>query len=193
VESLLASEKFCSPAENAARNEGFMNSTAKAIIEKLNLSPLPFEGGYFRRTYESGAARLPARDFGIEAASDRASCTAIYYLVTPEDFSALHRVRSDELFHFYAGDAVEMVQIDLAGKLIAFAIGSDVLAGELPQVLVPKNFWQGLRLKAGGEWCLMGTTVSPGFEYEDFELGERATLTAQYPKLVLEIARFTRS
>jgi predicted cupin superfamily sugar epimerase len=128
-----------------------MHQTAKAIIEKLNLSPLPCEG------------------------------------------SALHRVRSDELFHFYAGDAVEMVQIDFAGRLTTHAIGAEVLAGELPQVLVPKNFWQGLRLKAGGEWCLMGTTVSPGFEYEDFELGERAKLVAQFPALAVEIEKFTRA
>lgn len=168
------------------------NETIRAIIEKLKLEPLPFEGGYFRRTYECNDARVSAAQLRRPGQGERLLCTAIYYLVTPEGFSALHRVKSDELFHFYAGDAVEMVQIDPNGRLSLHRIGPNVLLGEEPQVLVPRNYWQGLRLQHGGSWALMGTTVSPGFEYEDFELGDRAELTRAYPDLADVIAAHTR-
>lgn len=166
--------------------------TARAIIEKLKLEPLPFEGGYFRRTYECGEPPVSAAQLRRGGSSPRLLSTAIYYLVTPEGFSALHRVKSDEMFHFYSGDAVEMVQIDPQGRLSLHQIGSDILRGEEPQVLVPKDHWQGLRLKPGGAWALMGTTVAPGFEYEDFELGSREELTLAYPDLADVICAYTR-
>src|SRR5690606_25816936 len=108
--------------------------------------------------------------------------TAIYYLVIPESFSALHRVKSDEIFHFYGGDAVEMIQIDDHGKLERFEIGNDILGGQQPQVIVPSGVWQGVRLKQGGSWALMGTTVAPGFEFEDFEVGLRDQLIQNFPQ-----------
>ena len=166
--------------------------TARAIIEKLKLEPLPFEGGYFRRTYECAEPPVSAAQLRRAGSGPRLLSTAIYYLVTPEGFSALHRVKSDELFHFYAGDSVEMVQIDPRGRLSLHQIGPDILRGEEPQVLVPKNYWQGLRLIPGGAWALMGTTVTPGFEYEDFELGSREALTRTYPDLADVITAYTR-
>ncbi len=166
--------------------------TARAIIEKLKLEPLPFEGGYFRRTYECGEPPVSAAQLRRAGSGSRLLSTAIYYLVTPEGFSALHRVKSDEMFHFYAGDAVEMVQIDREGRLSLHKIGSDILGGEEPQVLVPKGYWQGLRLIPGGSWALMGTTVTPGFEYEDFELGSRKELTLAFPDLADVISTYTR-
>lgn len=165
---------------------------AKEIIEKLDLKPLPEEGGYYRETYRGDAGRVPARLFGINSATDRSISTGIYYLVVPESFSALHRVKSDEIFHFYSGDAVEMIQIDESGNLRRFTLGSDLFAGEVPQVLVPRGVWQALRLKQGGKWALMGTTVAPGFEFEDFEVGVRDTMIEQFPQHRNDIIRFTR-
>lgn len=166
-------------------------TTAEEMIRKLDLKPLPEEGGYYRETYKSSGPALPANLFGIDSASSRHLSTAIYYLVTPESFSALHRVKSDEMFHFYSGDPVEMIQIDDFGNLTNFTLGSDVMNNQTPQVVVPKGKWQALRLKAGGRWALMGTTVAPGFEFEDFELGDRARLVKAYPKLKTYITSYT--
>lgn len=166
--------------------------TAQEIIRQLDLKPLPEEGGYYRETYRGNAASLPARSFGIESNSERSVSTAIYYLVIPESFSALHKVKSDEIFHFYGGDPVEMIQIHEDGKLERFTIGNDVLAGEEPQVVVPRGVWQALRLKQGGKWALMGTTVAPGFEFEDFEIAPREQLINTFPQHRNDITRFTR-
>ena len=134
----------------------------------------------------------PATIFGIDSEDPRTSSTAIYYLVTPDDFSALHKVASDEIFHFYSGDPVEMIQIDEDGKLTHHTLGSDIFKGQSPQVVVRHGVWQGLRLKHGGAWALMGTTVSPGFEFEDFVLGGRDELTKAFPQHRDDIIRFTR-
>jgi len=112
--------------------------------------------------------------------------------VTPDSFAALHRVKSDEIFHFYKGSTVEMIQIDQNGKLTKHLIGNDILNGESPQVLVPKGVWQALRVKKGGDWSLMGTTVAPGFEFEDFEVGNRNELVKQFPEHRDEIIKFSR-
>ena len=165
--------------------------TAEQIIKKLDLRPLPEEGGYFRETYKDEVS-VPAKQVEIESTSARHLSTAIYYLVTPDSFSALHRVKSDEIFHFYAGDSVEMIQIDEAGRLSQFSIGADFMNAEQPQVVVQKNHWQGMKLKEGGRWALMGTTVAPGFEYEDFEIGERAQLIEQFSHLKEQITNYTR-
>lgn len=165
---------------------------AKDIIKMLDLKPLPEEGGYYRETYRDKAVMLPAKSYGIPADSVRSISTGIYYLVVPESFSALHRVKSDEVFHFYSGDPVEMIQIDQNGKLTKFVLGSDIFAGHTPQVVVPRGIWQGLRLKKDGKWALMGTTVAPGFEFEDFEVGAREAMIQQFPQYSSDITRFTR-
>lgn len=171
--------------------EGGSMPTAEEIIKKLDLKPLPEEGGYYRETYRSEGDGLPAKDYGINADTNRSVSTAIYYLVTPDNFSSIHRVKSDEVFHFYAGDSVEMIQFDELGKLERFTLGDDVMSGELPQIVVPKHFWQALRLKEGGSWALFGTTVAPGFEFEDFEIGTRQEMLKQFPHLEADIIRFT--
>jgi len=96
------------------------------------------------------------------------------------------------MFHFYLGDPVEMIQIGAAGELTRFEIGPDIFHGQSPQVMVLRNVWQGLRLMKGGAWALLGTTVSPGFEYEDFELGDRARLTEEFPRHAQWITELTR-
>ncbi len=166
-----------------------MPCTADDIIAALQLVPLPEEGGYFRETYRCqltlAESALPADYQG-----DRNASTAIYYLVTPDEFSALHRLPSDEVFHFYAGDPVEMLQVaeNVASQRIV--IGSDILAGAQPQVVAPSNIWQGTRLVPGGTWALLGCTVAPGFDFRDFslptadELDQLVTLYPDWSELI---------
>lgn len=166
---------------------------ASDIIKKLDLKPLPEEGGYYRESYRCDAERIEAQRFGIDAVTTRSVSTAIYFLVTPESFSALHKVKSDEIFHFYGGDPAEMIQIDEDGKLTRFIIGNDIFNGQTPQVVVKRGVWQALRLINGGRWSLMGTTVAPGFEFEDFEVAPREQLIKDFPQHSAEITRFTRA
>lgn len=168
-----------------------MSISPEEIIKRLELKPLPQEGGYFRETYKSTDSLL-AGYFGLSSKSHRRISTAIYYLITPDSFSALHRLTSDEIFHFYAGDAVDMFTIDNDGNSQIVTIGNQVLSGETPQVIVPRGVWQGLKIKEGGKWALMGTTVAPGFDYEDFELSERTKLISLYPEHAEAIIQYTR-
>jgi predicted cupin superfamily sugar epimerase len=164
--------------------------TARQIIACLNLHPLTIEGGYFRETYCSSLT-IPGSALPNEYGGDRSVSTAIYYLLTPETFSAIHRVKSDEVFHFYAGDPVEMLQLWPDGNGRVVTIGNDLALGLEPQVVVPAGVWQGCRLLTGGKWALMGCTVAPGFDYADFELGDRAKLGATYPEFAELIASLT--
>ena len=143
--------------------------TAKEIAELLGLRPHP-EGGYFNETYR--------HELNV---GNRSLKTAIYFLVTADSPSRMHRVSSDEIWHFYLGDSLEMLQLFPDGTSQTIAIGNDLAAGQRPQVLVPSGVWQGVRVAAGGEYALVGATVSPGFDFADFEMGDRETLCAQYP------------
>jgi len=163
-----------------------VDRSAAEMIERLGLEPLPSEGGFYRETYRGEV------NVTVEQGKRNVS-TAIFFLVTPESFSALHRVKSDEIFHYYAGDRAEMLQIDPSGRVTHHLLGPDVMAGESPQIVVPRGCWQGLKLKSGGSWCLIGTTVAPGFEFADFEMGDRRSLIAQFPHLAGEITGFTVS
>lgn len=169
--------------------------TAREIIERLQLVPLTIEGGYFRETYRAPLT-LPAGTLPTEYAGERTASTCIYYLLTPEAFSAIHRVRSDEIFHFYAGDPVEMLQLwpseDASrGETKVVTIHNELATGHEPQVVVPAGVWQGCRLMPGGEWALLGCTVAPGFDYADFELGRRSELIAAYPQFEKLITALT--
>lgn len=166
--------------------------TANDVIKKLGLKPLPEEGGYYLETYRSQDDGLPADCFGIKSDKARNISTAIYYLVTPEEFSSLHRIRCDEIFHFYAGDPVEMIQINEAGELKKITLGPKVLDGDQPQVIVPKGVWQASKLKNGGSWALLGTTVAPSFEFEDLEVPSREELTQIFPQHNDEIIKYTK-
>jgi len=156
-------------------------ATADQIITFLNLKPHLEEGGFFTETYRSSETipedSLPSRYNGI-----RCFGTAIYYLLTSEAFSAMHRLQSDEIFHFYLGDPIEMLQLwpDGSGRVVI--LGSNILDGMQPQVIVPKGVWQGARLLSGGKFALLGTTVSPGFEFADYESCRRDELVDSYPQ-----------
>jgi uncharacterized protein len=149
--------------------------TADDIIHLLDLKPLTIEGGFFRETYRS-PEQLACKQ------GPRSLATAIYYLLTPETFSQMHRVPGEEIFHFYLGDPVEMLQIapDQTGELVI--LGSDIAAGMRSQHIVPGGFWQGARLRTGGKFALLGTTMSPGFDYADYESGKRDELLRLFPQ-----------
>jgi uncharacterized protein len=146
----------------------------------LGLQPLAEEGGFYSESYRSGErvarAGLPSRYAG-----ERAFGSAIYYLLTPETFSAMHRLASDEIYHFYLGDPVELLLLREDGSGEVITIGSDLDSGMRPQALAPRGVWQGSRLAAGGKFALLGTTVAPGFEFADFELGSREALLGEFP------------
>src|ERR1700733_12257839 len=164
--------------------------TAEEIRALLQMRPHPIEGGYFAETHR-GAPVLP-QSLLPGYPGDRAISTAIYYLLTPDTFSAMHRVRGDEMFHFYLGDPVEMLQLKADGSGEAILLGQDIAAGMRLQHTVPGGVWQGSRIRAGGKYALLGTTMAPGFEYEDYETGQRQTLSALFPKYSVMVAALTR-
>jgi predicted cupin superfamily sugar epimerase len=167
--------------------------TVEDVKKMLGLQPHPVEGGWFVRTYQSEET-IPAGSFsdGRYTAPRRVG-TAIYYLLEPGTFSEMHRLKSDEIYHFYMGDVVEMLQLDEenGGKVVV--IGSDLTAGERPQVIVRHGVWQGSRLVDGGSWALLGCTLTPGFEFEDYEGGKRVELCARWPEFEELITALTRS
>ncbi|MDQ7246437.1 cupin domain-containing protein [Dongia sedimenti] len=149
------------------------------IIDRLRLTPHP-EGGHFRETYRAAetiaAAALPRR-FGGE----RSISTAIHFLLEAGQCSRLHRIRADEVWHFYAGDPLIVVEIDPAGRLKTTRLGGDLAAGGVYQHVVPAGVWFGAAPAENGRFALVGCTVAPGFDFADFELAERAALLAEYP------------
>ena len=165
--------------------------TADQIRALLKLEPHPIEGGYFVETYQS-ALRIPKALLPEDYPSDRAAGTAIYYMLTPETFSALHKLPGDEIFHFYLGDPVETLQLYPDGRGEITVLGQDIARGMRPQHVVRGGVWQGSRLRPGGSYALLGTTMSPGFDYKDYETGSRETLTKLYPKHSTLIASLTR-
>ncbi|MGD0796516.1 MAG: cupin domain-containing protein [Acidobacteriaceae bacterium] len=165
--------------------------TAAEVKKLLNLTP-HFEGGAYIRTYESGERLAPAAFADSRYPTPRHTGTAIYYFLEPGAFSEIHRLRSDEIFHFYLGDPVEMLQLTAPGAGRVLRIGTDLAAGERPQVVVPRDIWQGTRLVPGGQWALLGCTVSPGFEYEDYDRADRAQLIAAWPAFTGLIRALTR-
>lgn len=158
--------------------------TADDVIRRLALQPHPVEGGFFRETYRS-AATLPAHG------GSRSVSTAIYYLLKPGHVSELHVLPGDEVFHFYLGEPVRMLQLwpDGSGKEVI--LGSDIAAGQIPQVVVPGGVWQGTRMVGETGFALLGCTVAPGFDYDDYRGGSRAELTAKWPAFAAEITRLT--
>ena len=152
------------------------------LIKALNLQPHPIEGGYFCETYRSAQ----------DSDSDRCYSTAIYYLLTPKTFSEIHRLKSDEVFHFYLGDPVEMIHLHEDGAVEEYILGSDILNGQICQLVVPRMVWQGCRLRPGGKFALLGCTVAPGFEFKDYESGSRDDLVTRYPEHQTIITQLTR-
>lgn len=164
--------------------------TAQQVIQRLQLEPLTIEGGLFRETYRSPLA-FSSEALPIDYGGERNASTAIYYLLTPDTFSVIHRVKSDELFHFYAGDPVEMLQLFPDGNGRVVTIHNDLAEPCEPQVVVSAGTWQGCRLNPGGHWALMGCTVAPGFDYADFEAAQREEMLNKYPQFAEKITALT--
>jgi len=155
--------------------------SADRIIEYLDLQPLPIEGGHFRQSYRAAESisgdALPAR-----YQRDKQLCTAIYYLLTsdPDSFSAIHRLPTDEIWHFYLGDPVEMLLLNQDGRSETVMLGHDLLSGQQVQFVVPSGVWQGARLAEGGQFALMGTTMAPGYDDTDYTSGVADELVRLY-------------
>ena len=164
--------------------------TADEIKALLKLEPHPVEGGHFRRTYTSSLSVEVQR--GGQSAT-RAMGTAIYYLLEPGTFSEMHVLASDELFHFYLGDPVEMLQLWPDGRSEVVILGPDLAAGQHVQLLVPAGVWQGTRLIGDGKVALLGCSVCPGFDFADYTSGSYAELAAKWPKHTEWIRSLTRS
>lgn len=155
--------------------------TADQVINALGLVPLDQEGGLVLETYKSSQ----------KTSDGGAACTAIFYLLRGSSFSHLHRLSGDELYHFYLGDPVELTELLPDGSVRTTTLGSGITHGECLQHLVPAGNWQGSRLKEGGSWALLGTTMCPGYRQDMYEHGDRAKLLRQYPSGRDSILRLT--
>ena len=146
--------------------------TGEQIIDLLALEPLPHEGGMWAQTW-------------IDAES-----SAIYFLMRPGDFSAMHRLTGVEIWHHYAGTAARMLLLHPDGTVTTPVLGDDLSAGQRPTVVVRPGVWMGATTM--GDWTLVGTTMAPPYSPESFELGDRATLAAAYPEAAHDIVALTR-
>ncbi len=160
--------------------------TAAEIKALLRLAPHPIEGGSFRQTWVSEA--------GLEMPQGRRQAgTCIYYLLEPGTFSEMHSLSSDEIFHFYLGDPVEMLQLYPDGRSAVFTLGPNLAAGQHVQLVVPAGMWQGTRLVGSGKVALLGCTISPGFNYSDYRSGKYEELAAKWPAEAGRIKKLTRA
>lgn len=159
-----------------------MHADALALIESLNLSAHP-EGGFYRETF-----RAPLRLDGLPHGDIRHASTAIYFLLPAGTFSAWHRVRSDELWHFYDGEPLALHLLDAQGRHEIIRLGRDVRNGERPQAVVPAGVWQAA-VPMGERFTLCGCTVAPGFDFADFEMPHTAALLSQFPSQHADLAR----
>jgi len=161
------------------------------LVKKLELLPHP-EGGYYKEVYRSSETivrtALPQKFSG-----ERNFCTSIYFLIEMNNFSALHKIQSDEIFHFYAGDAMEVVEINKQGNLKSTLVGNKIEQDQVFQYTVKAGHWFGSRVATGGHFSLVGCTVSPGFDFVDFEMAKRDDLVRKYPQHEVLIGEMTRA
>jgi predicted cupin superfamily sugar epimerase len=163
-----------------------MHPDAEEIVRALALSPHP-EGGFYRETWRSA---LLLRDLPHGAA--RRASTAIYFLLPAGSFSALHRVASDEVWHHYLGDPLELHELDDAGAHTVVRLGRDLAQGQRPQHVVPGGWWQAA-VPIGDRYALCGCTVAPGFDFADFEMPSRGEITRMFPQHAELVARLSRA
>lgn len=154
-----------------------MQRNADYWVKHLNLDTHP-EGGYYKETYRSEVEFLPENDSAFKG--KRNVCTGIYFLITNGNFSAFHRIKSDEMWHFYDGAPLKVYVIHQDGSLEILKVGIDAKKGELPQALVPANTW--FASESSGDFSLVGCTVSPGFDFSDFELAQKSKLSKEFPQ-----------
>ena len=168
-----------------------MHEAARQLIERFKMERIPQEGAWFAPTYRSDERVTVAGTSRYAGA--RVAYSAIYCVQTRADFSGLHRLATDELWHFYDGAPVELLVLHPDGRGELATLGRDLDAGQQPQLLVPRGVWQASRPIGGGDtWSFFGNTLAPGFEYADFEIGYRDELQARYPAFAQKIAELTR-
>jgi len=165
------------------------SDTASYWVSALSLTPHP-EGGFFKETYRASDL-IPVGTFGDRFDGPRNVATGIYYLLESGDFSAFHRIRSDEMWHFYAGGALEL-HILHEGRHDAIRIGREIHRGEVLQYVVPAGAWFAATPVTGVAYSLLGCTVSPGFDFADFEMANSTELAHQFPGFAHLISRFSR-
>jgi uncharacterized protein len=167
-------------------------NTAQQLIQHFRMQKIPAEGPWFVEIYRSDdvldSNGLPARYQG-----DRVAGTAIYAVQTKEDFSAIHKLATDEIWHFYGGDPLEMLLLYPDGHGEIVILGPDVLNRQHPQFVVPRDTWQGSTPLGPLGYSFFGNTLAPGFDFQDFEMGYREELQKQYPQFADHIARLTRA
>ena len=168
-----------------------MTKDAQYWIQTLSLQPHP-EGGFYRQTYKADLV-LPREALPPQFSGPRAACTAIYFLLDGENFSAFHRLRSDELWHFYIGGPLAVHVINEDGHYSEIHLGTDPKAGQVLQSLVKAGCWFASRLRDPKSYALVGCTVAPGFDFEDFELAKRTELIECYPQHQQLIEKLTRT
>ena len=165
------------------------NKRAQYLKERLDLSELPGEGGYYKETYRSDKTIiLPSETDG-----ERSISTSIYYLLDGTQFSAFHRLKSDEIWHFYIGSSITLYIINRMENLSEVKLGSNIEKGELFQIQVRAESWFAATVNDISSYALIGCTVSPGFDYLDFELGDRKKLIERYPQHRSIIEKLTTS
>lgn len=167
-----------------------MQTKIEQIIKQLSLLPHP-EGGYYRETYRS-IEEIPEACLDSKYIGKRNCSTCIYFLLTSDTFSAFHRINQDEIWHFYQGSPLNMYMISPAGELTEVLIGSDIVKGEVPQFVVPAGFWFAAKVIDENSYSLVGCTVSPGFDFRDFELADKKMLCEMFTEHEKIIKRLCR-
>lgn len=164
--------------------------TREEILRRLALQPHP-EGGYYRETYRA-AEGIPAGALPDRYEGERSHGTAIYFMLTDDSPSWIHRVQSDEIYLFHCGDPIEILMLFPDGGGRVERLGLDLAGGMRPQIVIPRGVWQGSYIKdVAAGYTLISTTVAPGFDFKDFEMGKRAELTAAYPAFAELIVRLS--
>lgn len=166
-----------------------MHPEAKKYIDLLNLEPHP-EGGYFKEIYRSGEIILP-EGLPERFRKSRAIATSIYFLLEGNQVSNFHKLKSDEIWHYYDGCGAKIFVIDSYGELTEFSLGKNIIQRERLQVVIKNNHWFAAELIDKNSFCLIGCTVSPGFDFEDFEMAKKMMLTEAFPEHKELIERFT--
>jgi len=161
---------------------------AQYYIDQLQMLKHP-EGGWYKETYRSlGSISEPDCFDG-----DRSYSTGIYFLLTKDNFSAFHRIKSDEMWHFYDGNGLTIQELKTDGSYVKHELGLNLENGEQPQLVIDAKSWFASEVKKGESWCLVGCTVSPGFDFSDFEMASRLPLSEEYPNHSELISRLTRT
>ena len=167
-----------------------MQNEIQKIAKKLQLLPHP-EGGFYRENYRCNL-EIPQNILGKEFSGSRNASTCIYFMLTSDSFSAFHRIKQDEIWHFYRGSTLNLYLISQDGELSIIKIGNDILNNETPQYVVPAGYWFAAEVIEQNAYSLVGCTVAPGFDFADFELAEKEKLCDLFPKhkeVIYELCR----